>query len=83
MSMLLVHLGVPVRIVQAYMAMLKSFRRALCMCGSISDFRSSTTGVPEGCNLAVTAMIEAAIAASYPTILDMARIKQGEGESQN
>jgi len=54
---LLIHLGIPSRIVNCYMSMLKTFKRGICLAGSLSDFRSSTTGAPEGCNLAVIAML--------------------------
>ena len=54
---LLLHLGLPRRILVTYFNALCASLRSLTLAGSISEGIASTTGVPEGCNLAVMCML--------------------------
>ena len=54
-------LGWPYHIIKTYMSALYQMRRSFMVLNSASDWQSATTGIPEGCALAVASMLSLSI----------------------
>ena len=57
LSLFMAKLGWPLYLIRTYMAALIGLRRSFLVLNTVSDWHQSYTGVPEGCALAVAAML--------------------------
>ena len=57
LSIFMRKLGWPTNLISAYLSALMNMKRSFQVVGTVSPWQSSSTGVPEGCALAVAAML--------------------------
>ena len=57
LALFMMKLGWPVKIIKAYMSALYMMRRTFLVLNSASEWQHATTGIPEGCALAVASML--------------------------
>ena len=61
LALFMMKLGWPIRAVKAYMAALFQMRRSFLVLNSASKWQHATTGIPEGCALAVASMLTVSV----------------------
>ena len=57
LALFMMKLGWPVKIIKEYMSALYQMRRTFLVLNSASEWQHATTGIPEGCALAVASML--------------------------
>lgn len=65
LALFMAKLGWPLYLIRTYMSALMGLRRSFLVLNSVSDWQQSYTGVPEGCALAVAAMLTLSSALYY------------------